>query len=71
VPLEEIADRVADGRLLEETRRHLVEQRLKGVVVVLVHEHDLGVALPQVLRGADPGEAAAEDEDPRAPTLVV
>ena len=63
--VEEVADRVADRRLLEQARRHLVEQRLEGVVVVLVHEHDLGVALLQLLRGADPGEAAAEDEDAR------
>ena len=65
--VEEVADRVADRRLLEQARGHLVEQRLEGVVVVLVDEHDLGVALLQLLRGADAGEAAAEDEDARAP----
>ena len=60
--VEEVADRMADRRLLEETRRHLVEQRLEGVVVVLVDDHDVGVALLQLLGRADPGEAAAEHE---------
>jgi hypothetical protein len=41
------------------------------VVVVLVDDHDVGVALLQLLRSADPGEAAAEDEDARTPTLSV
>ena len=62
---------MADRRLLEQARGHLVEQRLEGVVVVLVDQHDVGVALLQLLRGADPGEAAAEDEDARTPTVSV
>jgi hypothetical protein len=33
---------------------------------VAVHEHHLGVGAPQLLGGADPGEASAEDEDARA-----
>ena len=69
--VEEVADRVAHRRLLEEARGHLVQQRLEGVVVVLVDDHDVGVALLQLLRSADPGEAAAEDEDARAPTVSV
>ena len=64
--VEEVADRMADRRLLEQPRRDLVEERLEGVVVVLVHEHDVDVALLQLLRGADPGKAAAEDEDARS-----
>ena len=60
---------MADGGLLEQARGHLVQERLEGVVVVLVDEHDVDVALVQLLRGADPGEAAAEDEDAR-PRLV-
>ena len=64
--VEEVADRMADRRLLEQPRRDLVEERLEGVVVVLVHEHDVDVALLQLLRGADPGKAAAEDEDTRS-----
>ena len=63
--VEEVADRMADGGLLEEPRGHLVQERLEGVVVVLVDEHDVDVALVQLLGGADPGEAAPEDEDAR------
>jgi hypothetical protein len=60
--VEEVADRMPDGRLLQQARRDLVQQRLERVVVVLVDDDDLGVALLQLLRGTDPGEAAAEDE---------
>ena len=63
--VEEVADRMADGGLLEEPCGHLVQERLEGVVVVLVDEHDVDVALVQFLSGADPGEAAPEDEDAR------
>ena len=48
---------------LDQTARELVEQRLEGVVVVAVDEHDVGVCVLELLRCADPGEAAAEDED--------
>ena len=67
--VEEVADRMADGGLLEEPCGHLVQERLEGVVVVLVDEHDVDVALVQLLGCADPGEAAAEHEDAR-PRLV-
>ena len=60
---DEVAERVADGRRLEQAARELVEQRLEGVVVVAVDEHDLGVGVLELLRGADAGEAAAEDQD--------
>ena len=56
---------MADRGLLEEACGDLVQERLEGVVVVLVDEHDVDVALLQLLGGADPGEAAAEDEDAR------
>ncbi len=52
-----------DGGRLEQARRELVEQRLEGVVVVLVDEHDVDVRAPELAGGADPGEAAAEDEN--------
>ena len=48
--------------------RELVQQRLEGVVVVPVDEHDVDVGVLQLPRGADPGEAAAENEDPRSLT---
>jgi hypothetical protein len=38
---------------------------------VLVDEDDVDVALLQLLRGPDAGEAAAEDEDARATAVVV
>ena len=63
LPLEQVAKGVTDGRRLEQAGRELVQQRLEGVVVVPVDEHDLGVGLPQLLGGADPGEPSAEDED--------
>ena len=68
--VEKVADRVADGRLLEQARRHLVQQRLERVVVVLVHDDDLDVALLQLLRSADSGKASAEDEDGVAVAVV-
>ena len=61
---------MAHRRLLEETRRHLIEQGLEGVVVVLVDHHYVGVALLQVLGRADPGEAAAEHEHTRPAVSV-
>jgi len=68
--LHEIAERVPDGRRLEQPRRELVQERLEGVVVVLVDEDDVDVRLLQVPRRADPGEAAAEDEDAWTPAVA-
>ena len=65
--VNEIANRVADRRLLEQPRRHLVQERLEGVVVVLVDEDDVDIALLQLLHGADAREAAADDQDAGAP----
>ena len=59
---------MSNGGRLEETRRQLVEQRLEGVVVVLVDDDDVDVGLLQLVGGADPGEASAENEDPRSLT---
>ena len=63
--LDEIAERVSDGRRLEQPRRQLVEQRLERVVVVPVHDDDVDVGVLQLPCGTDPGEAAAENDDPR------
>jgi hypothetical protein len=62
---DEIAKRVTDGGGLEQARRELVEQRLEGVVVVAVDQHDFGVGVFELLRGSDAREATAEDEHPR------
>ena len=61
--LHEVAERVPDGRRLEEARGELVEERLEGVVVVPVDEHDVDVRAPELADCADPGKAAAEDEN--------
>ena len=64
--VDEVAQRVANRRRLEEPAGELVQQRLERVVVVLVDEHDVGVGMLQLHRGADPGETSAEDQDPGA-----
>ena len=69
--VEEVTDRMADRRLLQQARRDLVQEGLERVVVVLVDEHDVDVALVQLLGGADSGEAAAEDEDALAGAVRV
>ena len=66
VAREQVTQRVADSARVEQAGGELVEQRLEGVVVVPVDEHDLGVRVLQLLRRADPGEPATEDQDPRA-----
>ena len=66
--LDEIAERVSYRRRLEQPRRQLVKQRLEGVVVVLVYDDDVDVGVLQLPCGADPGEAAAENDDPRSLT---
>ena len=69
--VDEVAERVPDGAGLEQTRRELVQQRLEGVVVVLVHEHDLDVGLGELVRGADACEPSTENDDARSPGLTV
>ena len=65
VVVDEVAERVTDGARLEEARRELVQERLEGVVVVLIDEDDVGVGLAQLERRAQPAEPAAEDEHAR------
>src|SRR5208283_1025106 len=59
---QEIANGKTDlfGRQL--VRRHLVEQRLEGVVVVLVDERDPDVGIAQFLERADSAETGAKDD---------
>ena len=61
--LHEVTERVPDGGRLEEARRELVEERLERVVVVPVDEHDVDVRAAELAGCADPGKAAAEDEN--------
>ena len=51
-----------DGRC-EQVRRHLVDQRLEGVVVVPVDQDDFHVGILQALDCTDPGETASEDRN--------
>jgi hypothetical protein len=60
--LDEIAERMPDRCRLQQARRQLIEQRLEGVVVVPVDEHDVDVRLLQLLGGADAGEPSADDQ---------
>ena len=49
--VEQVAQRVPDRGRLEQAGRDLVEERLEGVVVVPVDEHDVDVG---VLRASAP-----------------
>ena len=69
--VDEVANRMADRRLLEQAGRHLVQERLEGVVVVLVDEDDVDVAFFSFCAAPMPGEAAADDEDAGAPAVAV
>ena len=68
--VEEVADRMGDRGLVEQARRELIEQRLERVVVVPVHEHDVQIALAQLLGGSDSAEPSPEDHDARAAARV-
>ena len=61
--VDQVAQRMANGSRFEQAGCELVQERLERVVVVLVDEHDLGIRVLQLARGADAGEAAAEDQD--------
>ena len=65
VVCEQIAQGMPDSCLVEQPGGELVEERLEGVVVVPVDENDLGVGVLELLRRADSGEPAAEDQDTR------
>ena len=49
--------------------RDLVQQRLKGVVVLTVDDGDVEVKLAEVLRGGDAGEASPDDHHARPDSL--
>ena len=61
--VEEIAERMADRRLLEQARRHLVQERLERVEVVPVDDRDVDVSVLQVPRRTNAAEAAAKDQN--------
>ena len=69
--VEEVAQRVPHLCRLQQRGCDLVEQRLEGVVVVLVHDHDLHVRLLQRARRTHAREATAENQDARSRRLLV
>ena len=64
--LEEVAQRMGYRRRVQQPGRELVEHRLEAVVVVRVHQDDVDVRVLELARSPEAGEAAAEDQDPRA-----
>ncbi len=60
------ADGLGDVGRGEDGEGHLVEQRLKGVVVAAVDEGDVDGQLGQAFGGVDAGKTAADDDDARA-----
>ena len=70
VSVKEIAERMADCGGLEQRGRHLIQERLEGVVVVLVDDDHVDVCVFQLLRRADACEPSTEDQDTR-PLRVV
>jgi len=59
----ELTDRRSDLGGREDGRRHLIEQRLKYVVVAAVDQYDLSIGVPQRVRRGDPSKAATNDHD--------
>jgi hypothetical protein len=54
--LDEVAERVADGGLLEQAGRELIKERLEGVVVVLSTSTTSRLGVLQLLGRADPAK---------------
>ena len=52
---------ISDGR--EHRRRHLVEQRLKDMVVAAIDQNHIGLGVRESARRRDPAEARADDHD--------
>ena len=62
---EDRANREGDVGRFESGRRHLVQQWLERMEVVLVDDGHAHVATGQTLGGGDPGEPSPEDDDVR------
>ena len=63
--LEQVAQRVPDGGILEQVGGDLVEERLKGVVVVAIDEDHVGVCPGELPGGSEPAETPSEHDHPR------
>jgi hypothetical protein len=53
---------MSNGSALEQVGSDLIEQRLEGVVVVLVDQHDLGIGLLERPRSSDSRKTSPENE---------
>jgi hypothetical protein len=62
--VEEVAQRVAARRGLEQVGGDLVQHRLERVVVVPVDQHDVDIGVLQLAGRAHAPEAAAQDQHP-------
>src|SRR6185295_2326129 len=67
VPLvaQDPADRRRDVSRGQRRRRHLIEQRLKDMVVVSIEQRDLDRSIRQSSRRVEPAKPAAYDDDAR------
>jgi hypothetical protein len=54
-------DGCGDVSRREDRRRHLIQQRLKYVVIAAVDQDDFGIGLPQRVRRCESGKSAADD----------
>ena len=59
----ELTDRRGDVSGREDRRRHLIQQRLKYVVIAAIDQDDLGIGVPQRVRRRESGKTAADDHD--------
>ena len=62
---EQKPGRRRDGRCGQSRGRHLIEQRLKEMVVGFFDDRDVDVGIPKVSGSFQPAEAAADDQYPR------
>jgi len=62
---------MSDCRGFEQVGGDLVEERLEGVVVVLVDENDVDVGILQFPCGTEPCKASPEDQDARPLSLGI
>jgi hypothetical protein len=60
---KDIADRRRDRALREDPGRDLVNERLEQVVRVAIYDRDCDGFAPEPLRGEQPSEARAHDDD--------
>ena len=59
----ELPDRRGDLSRREHRRRHLVEQRLKYVVVAAVDQDDIDISVAKRACRCESGKASADDDD--------